>query len=154
MMEKKRDFQGYDRFPETVIRGFDESVYGNGKEISDFFAAFRSKKDHVLAVECYPGTDDQVKKMIAEWYQPDCTIDSDDIFYDGDILTEMMKPFLTDDRVRGVMCCGRMEDYVNPSRLKAAQLKADLQDGRSPFVTAEECRISNRRTIMKTRSGK
>ena len=125
MMEKKRDFQGYDRFPETVIRGFDESVYGNGKEISDFFAAFRSKKDHVLAVECYPGTDDQVKKMIAEWYQPDCTIDSDDIFYDGDILTEMMKPFLTDDRVRGVMCCGRMEDYVNPSRLKAAQIKAD-----------------------------
>ena len=125
MMEKKRDFQGYDRFPETVIRGFDESVYGNGKEISDFFAAFRSKKDHVLAVECYPGTDDQVKKMIAEWYQPDCTIDSDDIFYDGDILTEMMKPFLTDDRVRGVMCCGRMEDYVDPSRLKAAQIKAD-----------------------------
>ena len=125
MMEKKRDFQGYDRFPETVIRGFDESVYGNGKEISDFFAAFRSKKDHVLAVECYPGTDDQVKKMIAEWYQPDCTIDSDDIFYDGDILTEMMKPFLTDDRVRGVMCCGRMEDYIDPSRLKAAQIKAD-----------------------------
>ena len=129
MSMKKKSFQGYDRFPETVIKGFDDSVYGNQKEIYDLFAAFRSKKDHVLAVECYPGTDDQVKRMIAEWYQPDCLIDSDDIFYDDDVLTDMMKPFLTDDRVRGVMCYGRMEDYIDPSRLKAAQKKAD-QAGR------------------------
>lgn len=129
MSMKKKSFQGYDRFPETVIKGFDDSVYGIQKEIYDLFAAFRSKKDHVLAVECYPGTDDQVKRMIAEWYQPDCLIDSDDIFYDDDVLTDMMKPFLTDDRVRGVMCYGRMEDYIDPSRLKAAQKKAD-QAGR------------------------
>ncbi|MDO5110060.1 MAG: class I mannose-6-phosphate isomerase [Erysipelotrichaceae bacterium] len=47
------------------------------------------------------------------------------IFYDDETLTEMMKPFLTDDRVRGVMYYGKMEDFIDAGRLEKMRRDTD-----------------------------
>ena len=106
----------YQKFPETIIRDVEGEVFSEST-IRDFFTVLGEKKDHILVVECYPGVDDEVRQMVCETYMPDTLIDSEDIFFDGERLTEMMAPHLTEDRVRGVMYYGRMEDFVDGSSL-------------------------------------
>ena len=115
----------YDKYPETVIRTASVSAYENRDEIAEVFARMRRQANHVLAVECYPGTDEEVRDFIKEWYQPDCWFDSEEIFHDGETLTEMMKPFLTDGRVRGVMYYGKMEDFIDAGRLEKMRRDTD-----------------------------
>lgn len=71
-----------------------------------------------LVVDCYPGVDNEVLDFIQDVYEPEIIIRSEDIFYDKDKLYEMMKPHLTEDRVRGVMFYGVLEDFVNQKKLK------------------------------------
>ena len=106
----------YQKFPETVVKGFDGQVFSEGM-IKDFFADLSDKKNHILVVECYPGVNEEVRQLILECYAPDTMIDSEDIFFDGEKLTEMMAPHLTEDRVRGVMYYGQMADFVDGSAL-------------------------------------
>ncbi len=110
----------YDKYPETRIRNFPGKVYSE-KTIRDFFTNLKKQDDHVLVVECYPGCDDEIRRLVCENYEPDVLIDSEDIFPSGDRLTEMMAPHLTDDRVRGVMFYGRMEDFIDPAALRTVQ---------------------------------
>ena len=110
----------YDKEPETVIKNFNGEVYSEDT-IEDYFAGLRKKKDHILAVECYPGVSDEVRDLICKCYDPDIFINSEDIFPDGEQLTEKMAPHLTDDRVRGVMFYGRMEDFVDREAVKRIQ---------------------------------
>ena len=91
----------YQKYPETVIKDFPGKVYSE-RTISDFFYDLGKKKDHVLVVECYPGVDDEIRSLICTCYSPDVFIDSEDIFPDGETLTQMMAPHLTEDRVRYV----------------------------------------------------
>lgn len=110
----------YDKEPETVIKNFNGEVYSEDT-IEDYFTGLRKKKDHILAVECYPGVSDEVRDLICKCYDPDIFINSEDIFPDGEQLTEKMAPHLTDDRVRGVMFYGRMEDFVEREAVKRIQ---------------------------------
>ncbi len=106
----------YQKYPETVVKDFDGRVFSEGT-IKNFFTDLSDKKDHILVVECYPGVDDEIRQLVLESFKPDTMIDSEDIFFDGERLTEMMAPHLTEDRVRGVMYYGRMEDFVDGSAL-------------------------------------
>ena len=107
----------YDKYPETRITEYKE-VFSNNEEIQNFLRALSTKETYTLTVECYPGVDQEVLQLIREAYQPDTIILGEDLFYDGDTLTEKMKPFLTEDRVRGVMYYGKMEDFIDDAKLK------------------------------------
>ena len=89
-------------------------------------------RDHTLVVECYPGVSDEVLELVRGAFKPDAVILSDDVFYDGEELTRRMLPHLTDDRVRGVMYYGRLEDFVDPAALAAA--KAAVPEGGRTLV--------------------
>lgn len=102
----------YQKYPETVIRGAHGPIYSENT-IREFFAALGERENHVLVVECYPGVDEEIRRLVQDYFRPDIMIDSEDIFFDGEKLTEMMAPHLTEDRVRGVMYYGRMEDFVD-----------------------------------------
>ena len=106
----------YQKFPETVIGGYEDQAFSERK-IRDFFTVLSEREDHILVVECYPGVDEEVRRLILESYAPDTLIDSEDIFFDGEKLTEMMAPHITEDRVRGIMYYGRMEDFIDPFAL-------------------------------------
>lgn len=48
-------------------------------------------------------------------------IKSEDVFHEKDELNKMMNPFLTEDRVRGVMYYGKMDDFIDDIKLAQYQ---------------------------------
>ncbi len=110
----------YDRFPEIVVRGHDGEAWEGSCAVIEHLASLATR-DCVFVVECYPGVDDGVLRMVREAFAPDVIVRSDDIFFEGDELTERMRAHLTDDRVRGVMYYGRLEDFVDERALEAAR---------------------------------
>lgn len=116
----------YQKYPETVIRGAHGPIYSENT-IREFFAALGERENHVLVVECYPGVDEEIRRLVQDYFRPDIMIDSEDIFFDGEKLTEMMAPHLTKDRVRGVMYYGRMEDFVDGLALE--RVRAQIPSG-------------------------
>ena len=116
----------YQKYPETIIKTEKGQAF-QGAELKSFFQSLQSNKNHILVVECYPGVDDEIAELIQTCYQPEIFINSEDIFYDGDTLTKMMASHLTDDRVRGVMYYGRMEDFIDPDALE--RIKNTISDG-------------------------
>ena len=107
----------YDKFPETRIKGYDRDVFGDLLSIRQELIK-KSQDINCLVVDCYPGVDDEILRLIQDVYQPEVLIKSEDIFYDKDKLNEMMKPHLTEDRVRGVMYYGKMENFVDERKLE------------------------------------
>lgn len=108
----------YDKYPETKITGYDKEVYGNKDSIINELAKYASEDNYCLCVDCYPGVDDEVLEMVEAAYNPQLIIRAEDIFYDKDTLNKMMESHLTDDRVRGVMYYGIMEDFVDSKVLE------------------------------------
>ena len=112
----------YDKYPETLVAGHDGDAWEGAATVAAKLGELGRAQDHTLVVECYPGVDAEVLELVREAFRPDTVILSDDIFYDGDELTGRMQPHLTDDRVRGVMYYGRLEDFVDPATLDAARV--------------------------------
>lgn len=113
----------YDKFPETKIIGYDDEAFGDSKAICQELSKYQQLK--CLVVDCYPGVDDEVFELINEIYQPEIVIRSEEIFYDKDVLNQKMQPNLTDDRVRGVMYYGVIEDFVDKNKLLKAKKLLD-----------------------------
>ena len=107
----------YDKYPEIKINGFDNDVFKDKYAIIEKISQYKEQAHFCLTVECYPGVYDEIYDLIYEAYEPDVVIRSEDIFYDKETLNHMMQPHLTDDRVRGVMYYGNMEDFVDQKEL-------------------------------------
>ncbi len=112
---------GYDRFPQTVVTGYDQDAWEGAEALTGVFARMGEQSDCTLVVECYPGVDDEVLELVSAGFHPDVMVRSDEVFYAGEQMEARMRPFLTDDRVRGVMCYGRIEDFVDSDALCAAR---------------------------------
>ena len=111
----------YDKYPETRIAWHDADAWEGKEAIMAKLSELSGQVNHILVVECYPGVSDEVLELTRSSFKADTVILSDDIFFDGDKLTERMQPHLTDDRVRGVMYYGRLEDFVDPAALEEAK---------------------------------
>lgn len=111
----------YDKYPEIKINGYDKDVFADRKAIIAELKKYQQKENFCLTVECYPGVDDEVLEIIQEAYEPEIVIRSEDIFYPQEQLNQMMQSHLTDDRVRGVMYYGVMEDFVDDEKRKEMQ---------------------------------
>lgn len=114
----------YDKYPQTIVVGHEGEAWEGAAAVAAELGKLAHEQDHVLVVECYPGTSDEVLELVRSAYDPTCVILSDDVFYDGDELTARMQAHLTDDRVRGVMYYGRLEDFVDPVALESARASA------------------------------
>lgn len=120
----------YEKYPTIKMEGAHQKAVkgyeGVAKELHD-------KK--VIVIDCYPGTD--VERLISEMKAHihfDVIIHSDEIFYDGDKLNELMKGHLTDDRVRGVMYYGRLEDFVDEQKLVIEKERVEKHSGEKILV--------------------
>lgn len=108
----------YDKYPETSVEGFDTEAFRGWRDI---VRQLNKKVENALVVDCYPGVfDEELFPHLRECADFDLIIRMDDIFYDGDRITEMMKPFLTDDRVRGIYYYGKVTDFIDHEKLKEA----------------------------------
>ena len=79
------------------------------------------EENYCLTVDCYPGVDDEIFDLIKEIYKPDFVIKSEDVFYEKDELNKMMNPFLTENRVRGVVYYRKMDDFIDDIKLAQYQ---------------------------------
>ena len=79
------------------------------------------EENYCLTVDCYPSVDDEIFDLIKEIYKPDFAIKSADVFYEKVELNKMMTPFLTEDRVRGVIYYGKMYDFIDDIKLAQYQ---------------------------------
>ncbi|MBR3226598.1 MAG: class I mannose-6-phosphate isomerase [Atopobiaceae bacterium] len=113
----------YDRYPETRVTGHDGDAWEGAKAVASKLAELSALSDHTLVVECYPGVDDEVLELVRFAFKPNVVVLSDDVFFDGDELTARMQPHLTNDRVRGVMYYGKLEDFIDPTSLEAEKAR-------------------------------
>ena len=96
-----------------LIAKKEESQIANKKYLENL----GQEENYCLTVDCYPSVDDEILDLIKEIYKPDFVIKSEDVFYEKDELNKMMKPFLTENRVRGVMYYGKMDDFIDDIKL-------------------------------------
>ena len=120
----------YNKYPETIVYGFENEVYTGYKDIVNAIVNNKDK-NKCIVVDCYPGVDDnEVLNSIREkLLRPDKIIYSEDIFYEGDKLTELMERNLTDDRVRGVMYYGSIMDFIDVNKLEEAKKNVENSQG-------------------------
>ena len=126
----------YDKYPETAVEGFEKEAVSGWKGIVSFLKE-KLKTEKVLVTDCYPGVnDEELFENLKNTADYDLIIKSDDVFYDGDKLTEMMKPFLTDDRVRGIYYYGTINDFIDKEKLEKAQkeVKEGISNDKKVFV--------------------
>ena len=124
----------YDRFPETEIKGFDNKAFSGWDDIIN---QLKKELDNVLVVDCYPGVNDkELLENIRKAADFDLVVLMDDIFYNGEKITEIMKPFLTDDRVRGIYYYGTIMDFIDEVKLNKAieEVKEAIQSDKKVLV--------------------
>lgn len=117
----------YEQIPESVIEGYDRDAFRGYDAI---LREIGNRRARVVTVDCYPGVDaDEVLGAFRGALRPDTVILSDDIFYDGPTLDKMMRPWLTDDSVRGVMYYGTLDYFIDPEAFAAARRKLENAKG-------------------------
>lgn len=126
-MSDNSNLRNYDLSPTTHIDGHDDEAFSGVDAVTGALAQ-ATRDVRVLVVECYPGVDDEVLALVSEAFAPDLVLRGEDAFFEGDTLTAMMKPHLTDDRVRGVMYYGPMDDFVDGEAL--SRLRTELEEAR------------------------
>ncbi len=111
----------YDKYPETVIKGYENAAVSGYEEICERLTKAAHGKKQIL-VDCYPGVnDEELLPQMLKSFRPDLVICTIDLFYDEEKLTRLMQWHLTDDRVRGIMYYGVLSDFIEPKRLEQAR---------------------------------
>lgn len=120
----------YDRFPKTKIKGYENFAYeGWDRILKEINKEFDNKK--ILVVDCYPGTNEkELKVNLIDKLSPNTVISMEDIFFDKDKLNELMEKNLTDDRVRGIMYYGTINDFISDEKLQQAKKKIENTQGK------------------------
>ncbi|WP_273384330.1 class I mannose-6-phosphate isomerase [Enorma phocaeensis] len=119
----------YDRFPTTVIAGYGSEAVTKGWEAITARLAAIMPQDGVLAIEAYPGVDDDAVLSHLEALNPALLVSTRELFPEPVELTARLKPFLTDDRVFGRMCYFDLADLMEPERLEAAREQVNAAEG-------------------------
>lgn len=122
----------YDKYPEIKIAGFDSQAFHGKESIKKQLSVYKDKTSYCISVDCYPGVDDEILELIKGAYQPDICIRSEEIFINEEAFRERTASFMTEDRVRGVMYYGKMEDFIDPEKLTKA--KENLDDNKKVLV--------------------
>lgn len=111
----------YDKYPQTVIFGYDKCAWSGYDDVCLVIEEKLNEKN-VLVIETYPGViDEEVLTEISKRFKAERIIKSIDIFYDSDKLDEMLKDVLTEDRVRGFMYYGKVNDFIDKEKLEKAK---------------------------------
>ncbi len=138
----------YDRTPVTEIEGHDGSAWKGWKAISETIRKI-SETEELLIVDRYPGVrDDEILDNIEKTFAPEVTIKMEDIFIDGEEITEKIKDTLTDDRVRGRMYFGTVMDFLDREKLADARKWVRFYEGKILVYGFGASLLSDRGTVI------
>lgn len=117
-----KGYQNYDKYPELKVSGFD--AWQGYAQIADVMLdRAKGKEKFVIVFDCYPEVDqDEVQKGLsalgAVWYR------SDDAMLGKEEYNALIHPFVTDDRVFGVMNTLTLGSIID--REKAEQMRSAI----------------------------
>ena len=132
-MVNKNRIANYDKEPEVVVEGYENSTWKGYDYITNEIKSKINKNKFIITVDCYPGVkDSEVLTALISELKPQCVIKSEDVFYDEDKLTSLIKKNLTDDRVFGVMYYGEINDFIDKERIE--EIKKKVEDVKSGIV--------------------
>jgi mannose-6-phosphate isomerase class I len=116
---------GYDLFPEVTYKGQAEAHEGYHRIVE----AIKNKinlvenNQYIVAIDCYPGVrNKEIFQGIVQGLNPTLHIQSDDLAYCGEKITEIIKQNLTDDRVFGVLSHHEMKAFFCNEKLSKAKM--------------------------------
>ncbi len=111
----------YDLKPKINIKGYDNDAFLGYDNILKEISSKINKKDFTLVLDCYPGVDTNELLENFKSIGFDTIICSDDCAYKEEELTEKMQPFLTDDRVFGIINTKVLKDFFIDEKLEQAR---------------------------------
>lgn len=112
----------YDKEPEIVVSGYEDFAWEGYNDILKEIKSRINKDKFIITVDTYPGVKDaEVLDNITKRLNPNYIIKSEDVFYDGEKLTQLMQRNLTDDRVFGIMYYGSILDFIDDKKLEKAR---------------------------------
>ncbi len=126
-------YNNYDKYPEVIIKDHDNSSWEGYenilKEIKKSISSLKKEKV-VLVLDFYPGVrEEEVLKAFTR-LSPSLMIKSDDCTYNEDTINSMIKDYLTDDRVFGVLTTKKLQDFFIQEKIDEAKNTIDnLKEG-------------------------
>ncbi len=118
-----KGYGNYDKYPELKIQGYEawEGYKAVGEELLRRAAG---KSRFVIVFDCYTEVDQKEVKeglsfLNAKWFDSDAAMMSDEDY------NAKIRPFVTDDRVFGVMNTLKLTDVLDEN--KAASLKGEIE---------------------------
>lgn len=112
----------YNKYPEVIVTGFDEKAW-NGYDgiIQTIKNVVIQKKRTVVVVDFYPGVrEDEILKAFS-LLNPTFIVRSEDCALEGSEITYMIKDYLTEDRVFGVLTTKKLKDFFSNEKLAVAR---------------------------------
>ncbi|MBZ9685458.1 class I mannose-6-phosphate isomerase [Clostridium estertheticum] len=116
----------YDKFPENKIFGYDESALEGYENILNKIKCDISKKSKsIIVIDCYPGVNEIEVLCEFKKLKPALIINSNECCIDGDTITKMIKDYLTEDRVFGVLSTKEFDEFFIEDKLQIYRNKID-----------------------------
>ena len=114
----------YDKEPEIRVSGYEAQAFGTWDAAVGELAARAARGVSLLVVECYPGVRDEALALAREAFEPDLAVRAEEAYLPPEQIDLMLRPHVTDDRVRGTMFYGTLDDLVDPGKLSAVAARA------------------------------
>ena len=119
----------YDLYPEIKVNQYSGAWRGYPRIVEEIKKNIRKEKT-IIAVESYIGVhNEEIKTNLVDALQPELEIFADDLAFDGDVITEMVKRNLTDDRVFGVMSHQTLDEFYDKGSLYQAGMQIEQAKG-------------------------
>ena len=84
-----------------------------------------------IAVETYPGVNEEKIRDLLEALNPDMIVSARQILKDADALEILLKNILTEDRVFGRMYYGELADFIDPYKAEYYRTKIESCGGKA-----------------------
>ena len=121
-MKLKNKYNNYELHPYTEIKGYDDQGWGEYHSVvSELKQNIKEKKSAVVCFDFYPGVNKEEILALARELKPDVLIDMEELAKSEEDLNREFHDFITDDRVFGIMCHKRLEDFFDPEKMAAVR---------------------------------
>lgn len=125
MMNILCKYDNYDLHPRIAVPGYEGQAWeGTGavreeleRKVGEMMG---SGKNVILCLDSYPGVDQQELMALARSLNPIKILDMEEYAKTEEALQQEFHDFITDDRVFGIICHKKLEDFFDTEKLAAA----------------------------------
>ncbi len=126
-MKFKNKYNNYELHPYTEIKGYDDHAWGDyDSVVSELKQNIGEKESAVVCFDFYPGVNKEEILALARKLKPDVLIDMEELAKSEEELNREFRDFITDDRVFGIMCHKRLEDFFDLEKMAAARQQLSM----------------------------